>query len=418
MDRFVIEGGVSLRGKIAVRPAKNALLPCMAAALLTGEPVRLSDTARLQDIHSMAELLGHLGARVDGAPGGPMTLSASEVKAFEAPYDLVRKMRASILVLGPLLARFGEARVSLPGGCAIGTRPIDQHLIGLEALGAEISVEHGYVQARAKRLVGSEVTFDLVTVGGTENLVMAAALSDGETVLRNAAREPEVVDLCALLQSMGAGIEGVGTDTLRIHGVRELHGADHACIPDRIEAGTLAAAACITGGDVVLENAAAEQMDAFLAKLRSMGARADAVPGGIHIACADELRAQDATTTPYPGFPTDLQAQYLALLTQCGGVGTIRETIFENRFMHVPELCRMGADIEVQGAVAVVRGPAALTGAPVMASDLRASACLVLAGLCADGVTTVRRIYHLDRGYERLEERLNRLGARIRRISE
>lgn len=418
MDRFEIEGGRQLRGRIAVRPAKNALLPCMAASLLTSEPLRFTDSARLQDIASMSELLAHLGVRVEGEPGGPITLSASGIRTFEAPYDLVRKMRASILVLGPLLARFGQARVSLPGGCAIGTRPIDQHLKGFEALGASITVEHGYVEARAKRLAGAEVIFDLVTVGGTENLLMAAALAEGETVLRNAAREPEVGDLCRLLQKMGADIEGVDTDTLRVRGAKSLGGAEHACVGDRIEAGTLAAAACITGGDVLLDGAAPDHLEAFLAKLRQMGARPVQEPGGVRISCPEELGAEDATTQPFPGFPTDLQAQFIALLTQCRGAGTVRETIFENRFMHVPELCRMGADIEVQGSMAVVRGPSHLTGAPVMASDLRASACLVLAGLCAEGTTTIRRIYHLDRGYERLEERLNALGARIRRVEE
>jgi UDP-N-acetylglucosamine 1-carboxyvinyltransferase len=418
MDRLEIQGGVALRGRIGVRPAKNALLPCMAAALLTGEPLRFADTARLQDITSMAQLLQHLGVKVEGAPGGPMTLAAGGVETPEAPYDLVRKMRASILVLGPLLARFGQARVSLPGGCAIGTRPIDQHLKALEALGAEIEVEHGFVVARAKRLKGAEVVFDLVTVGGTENLLMASALAEGETVLHNAAREPEVGDLCRLLQKMGAPIDGVDTDTLRIRGVKALRGADHACVPDRIEAGTLAAAACITGGDVLLEGAAPDHLEAFLSKLRQMGVSVEPEPGGVRVSCPEEPYSADITTSPFPGFPTDLQAQFLALLTQCRGTGIVRETIFENRFMHVPELCRMGADIEVQGALAVVKGPARLTGAPVMASDLRASACLVLAGLCAEGTTAVRRIYHLDRGYERLEERLNALGARIRRVSE
>jgi UDP-N-acetylglucosamine 1-carboxyvinyltransferase len=418
MDRFEIQGGAPLKGRIAVRPAKNALLPCMAASLLTGEPLRFSDTARLQDITSMAELLHHLGVKVEGAPGGPMTLTADDLGTFEAPYDLVRKMRASILVLGPLLARFGQARVSLPGGCAIGTRPIDQHLKALEALGAEIAVEHGFVTARAKRLRGAEIVFDLVTVGGTENLLMAAALAGGETVLHNAAREPEVGDLCRLLKKMGVAIDGVDTDTLRIRGAKVLRGAAHACVPDRIEAGTLAVAACITGGNVLLDGAVAEHLEAFFSKLRQMGVRVELEPGGVRVSCPEEAYSADIATSPFPGFPTDLQAQFLALLTQCRGTGIVRETIFENRFMHVPELCRMGADIEVQGALAVVKGPARLTGAPVMASDLRASACLVLAGLCAKGTTAVRRIYHLDRGYERLEERLNSLGARIRRVQE
>jgi UDP-N-acetylglucosamine 1-carboxyvinyltransferase len=418
MDRFVIEGGKPLRGEAEVRPAKNALLPCMAASLLTAERVSFVDTAKLMDIASMRALLKHLGVEAHGKPGGPISLRAAEVRKPEAPYDLVRKMRASIVVLGPLLARFGRARVSLPGGCAIGARPVDQHLKALAAMGAEIHVEHGYVEARAKRLQGADVVFDTVTVGGTENALMAACLAKGTTVLRNAAREPEITDLANLLVGMGARIEGAGTDTLRIRGLKELGGADHACIPDRIEAGTLLIAGCITRGDVTVTPAVPEHLEALTAKLRAMGAEVEVGGGGIRAHAPDGLRAHDIVTAPYPGFPTDLQAQFMALLTRCEGAGTVKETIFENRFMHVPELARMGADIRVEGNVAVVNGGRPLTGAPVMASDLRASACLVLAGLCAEGTTDVRRIYHLDRGYERLEKRLALLGAGVKRVAE
>ncbi len=418
MDRLVIRGGRRLQGSVEVRPAKNALLPCMAACLLTPDPVTFETTAELIDIYSMKTLLGHLGAEVEGRPGQSMRISAVGSSMVEAPYELVRKMRASILVLGPLLARFGKARVSLPGGCAIGARPIDLHIKGLEALGAKITVEHGYVHARAKRLLGSEFAFDTVTVGGTENLLMAAVLARGETVLRNAAREPEIVDLCRLLVKMGACIEGIGTHTLHIQGVETLGGAIHTCIPDRIETGTLAAAACITRGDVELRGACPEHVEAFLGKLRNMGAAVEQEDDRLHISAHPGMKSVDVTTQPYPGYPTDLQAQFMAMLTQAEGSGTVRETIFENRFLHVPELQRMGADIRIEGNVAVVRGPTSLSGAPVMASDLRASASLLLAGLCAEGTTEIRRIYHLDRGYERLEERLNSLGADIRRTRD
>ncbi len=418
MDRFIIHGGNRLAGTAPVRPAKNALLPCMAACLLTREAISFSDSAGLVDIASMLALLRRLGVKTQGRPGGPLTLNASSLGEPEAPYELVRKMRASIVVLGPLLARCGRARVSLPGGCAIGARPVDQHLKALKAMGAEIRVEHGYVEARAKRLHGAEVLFDAVTVGGTQNALMAAVLAQGETVLHNAAREPEIADLADLLSKMGAHIEGAGTDTLRIQGVPALAGASHACIPDRIEAGTLLIAGCITGGDVTVAPAVPEHLDALLSKLRAMGADVEAAPGQIRAACNGALSATDMVTAPFPGFPTDLQAQFMALLTRAQGAGTVRETIFENRFMHVPELARMGADIRVEGNVAVVSGGHPLTGAPVMASDLRASACLVLAGLCAEGTTEVRRIYHLDRGYEKLEERLRALGADVTRAKD
>jgi UDP-N-acetylglucosamine 1-carboxyvinyltransferase len=418
MDRLLIEGGRSLAGTASVRPAKNALLPCMAAALLTDEALSFSDSADLVDIASMLALLRHLGVETQGRPGGSIVLKASALAEPEAPYDLVRRMRASIVVLGPLLARFGRARVSLPGGCAIGARPVDQHLKALEAMGAEIRVEHGYVEARAERLSGAEVMFDTVTVGGTQNALMAAVLAKGETVLHNAAREPEIADLADLLTKMGAHIDGAGTDTIRIQGAAGLNGATHACIPDRIEAGTLLIAGCITGGDVTVAPAVPEHLDALLAKLRAMGAEVEVATGQVRAACHHGLTAQDMVTAPFPGFPTDLQAQFMVLLTQARGAGTVKETIFENRFMHVPELVRMGADIRIDGNLAVVSGGSPLTGAPVMASDLRASACLVLAGLCAEGTTEIRRIYHLDRGYERLERRLRGLGAAVRRVKE
>lgn len=418
MDRLLIHGGRTLTGTATVRPAKNALLPCMASSLLTEGTLSFSDSADLVDIASMLALLKHLGVKAKGRPGGPITLQAAVLAEPEAPYELVRKMRASIVVLGPLLARCGRARVSLPGGCAIGARPVDQHLKALEAMGAEIRVEHGYVEARAEGLRGAEVLFDTVTVGGTQNALMAAVLAEGETVLHNAAREPEIVDLADLLSKMGARIEGAGTDTLRIQGVPTLIGASHACIPDRIEAGTLLVAGCITGGDVTVTPAVPEHLDALLSKLRAMGAEVETSPGWIRAACPRALSAADMVTAPFPGFPTDLQAQFMVLLTQAQGTGTVKETIFENRYMHVPELLRMGADIRIEGNVAMVSGGSPLTGAPVMASDLRASACLVLAGLCAEGTTEVRRIYHLDRGYERLEERLRALGASVTRVRE
>jgi UDP-N-acetylglucosamine 1-carboxyvinyltransferase len=418
MDRFVIEGGRPLRGSTTVRPSKNALLPCMAACLLTDQPVALEDSADLMDIASMLELLRHLGVETQGSPGGAIGLQASAIPVPEAPYEIVRKMRASIVVLGPLLARFGRARVSLPGGCAIGARPVDQHLKVLAALGAEVKVDRGYVEASAERLKGADVVFDTVTVGGTENALLAAVLAEGITVLRNAAREPEIGDLARLLSAMGAHIEGAGTDTIRVKGVSDLHGARHACIPDRIEAGTLLMAGCITGGEVSLSPVVPEHLEALLSKLRAMGADVKEGENTIRVSCPIPLRAADMVTLPFPGFPTDLQAQFMALLTQATGAGTVRETIFENRFMHVPELARMGADIRIEGNVAVVSGGRPLTGAPVMASDLRASACLVLAGLCASGTTEIRRIYHLDRGYERLEKRLADLGGRVERAKE
>lgn len=416
MDYFVIEGGTRLEGRVEVRTAKNALLPCMAAALLTPEPVVFKAHAQLQDIASMAGILRHIGAKVEDEPGRPMIITAEEIPSPECPYDLVRKMRASAVTLGPLLARFGRARVALPGGCAIGTRPVDQHLKGLAALGADIRIEHGYIEAESSRLRGGEVVFDMPTVGGTQNVLMAAVMAEGKTTIRNAAREPEIADLANLLIKMGASIKGLDTGTLVVEGVRELHGAKHTCIPDRVEAGTFLIAAAITNGDVTVESVDAGHLDALLLKLREMGAAIELLPGAIRLSTTGELRATDITTAPHPGFPTDLQAQFMALLTQAKGAGVVKETVFENRFMHVPELMRMGADIRIDGSVAVINGLTPLNGAETMASDLRASACLVLAAMCAKGRSEVRRIYHLDRGYERLEERLNALGARIRRL--
>ncbi len=421
MDRFIIEGGVPLRGKVAVSGAKNAALPAMAAALLTAEPLHLENLPRVRDIFTMKKLLAHMGVEAEPAdyqPDGEMTLRATEIKKAEAPYELVKTMRASVLALGPLLARSGQAHVSLPGGCAIGARPIDLHLKGLEQLGAEITVEHGYVNARAKRLRGAQLLFDKVTVTGTENLMMAACLADGETIIENAACEPEVADLAALLRSMGAQIEGEGTRTIRVRGVPRLGGARHRVIPDRIEAGTFYLAAAITGGELEITNCDCRHLDAVLHQLEQAGvAVKEKSPGCMVAGRPARLRAVDVTTGEYPGFPTDMQAQYMALMTQAEGTAVITETIFENRFLHAQEMVRMGANITVEGREAVVRGPTKLSGANVLASDLRASASLVLAGLAAEGETVVDRVYHIDRGYERIEEKLRAVGARIRRVS-
>lgn len=417
MDRIRILGGKPLSGAIPIGGAKNAALPLMAAGLLTGETLTLTNLPRLVDISTMAQLLGELGVDVDMEEGGRCTLSAADV-SDTAPYNLVRKMRAGVLVLGPLLARLGHARVSLPGGCAIGTRPVDLHLKALAQLGADIRLEEGYIEARAPGgLKGAHIVFPMVTVGGTENALMAAVLADGETVLSNAAREPEVADLARCLIAMGARIEGVGGDTLRITGVRQLGGARHAVIPDRIETATYAMAAVITGGEVTLEGARLDLIGAAADALTKAGAEIAETPAGIRVSRArGPLKGVDITTEPYPGFPTDLQAQLMALMSIADGASMITETIFENRFMHALELCRMGADIAVHGATAMVRGVPALSGASVMATDLRASVSLVLAGLAAEGETVINRVYHLDRGYERLEEKLGACGADIERI--
>ncbi len=415
MDQFVIEGPVRLQGEVTVSGAKNAALPCLAAALLTPNAVRLENLPDVADIRTLGKLLQHVGAEVV-RDRRCAAIEARTIGSADAPYDLVKTMRASVLVLGPLLARVGEVRVSLPGGCAIGVRPINLHLAAFEKLGAEVRLEHGYVEARAARLTGADIAFDTVTVTGTENVMLAATLARGTTRLVNAAREPEVVDLANLLVAMGARISGAGTDTIEIEGVEALHGADHAVIPDRIEAGTYALAAAATRGDVRIARGAPEHLGALLSRLRATGATVEASGDTLRVRAEGSLASHDVATAPYPGFPTDLQAQWMALATGLEGMATITETIFENRFQHVAELVRMGAKIRLEGRWAVVEGPSRLTGARVMASDLRASAALVLAGLAAEGDTTIERVYHLDRGYQRMEEKLRALGARVRRV--
>ena len=426
MDQIRIEGGRPLRGELAVSGAKNAALPLMAAALLTEDTLTLSNLPHLMDISSMANLLGqhgvdlHLNGQTGngGAGGRVLELAAKRIASTTAPYDIVRKMRASVLVLGPLLARCGEARVSLPGGCAIGTRPVDLHLKGLETLGATIELEDGYIVASARAgLKGGRVVFPKVSVGATENLLMAASLADGDTELVNAAREPEIVDLANCLRAMGARIEGIGTDTLRITGVPRLHAAEHRVVADRIETGTYAMAAAATDGDVELIGAVYEHNEAMAETLRQAGVAMTKTDRGVRVRRADGgLVGTDVMTEPFPGFPTDLQAQIMALMSVAEGASMITETIFENRFMHVPELVRMGANINIHHASAMVRGVPRLKGAPVMATDLRASVSLVIAALCAEGETVINRVYHLDRGYERLEEKLAACGARIERV--
>ncbi|HZQ73329.1 MAG TPA: UDP-N-acetylglucosamine 1-carboxyvinyltransferase [Burkholderiales bacterium] len=416
MDRLRIEGGRPLEGEVRISGAKNAALPIMCAALLSGEPLELTRVPRLVDVSTMAKLLAQMGVEVERAGEEQMRLAARRVTDPSAPYELVKTMRASVLVLGPLLARCGRARVSLPGGCAIGLRPVDQHVKGLQAMGATITVEHGYMNAVAERLRGARIVMDLVTVTGTENLMMAAALAEGETILENAAREPEVVDLARCLSAMGAKIEGAGTPVVRITGVGTLRGARHAVMPDRIETGTYLAAAAAAGGKVRLVGAALQALDATLEKLREAGAVVRASESAIELEMRERPRAVSLRTEPYPGFPTDMQAQFMALATVASGTALITETIFENRFMHALELQRLGADISLQGNTAVVKGVERLQGASVMATDLRASAGLVIAGLVADGVTTIERIYHLDRGYEALEKKLAALGARVERL--
>ena len=416
MDKLVIEGGLPLRGEARMSGAKNAALPLMCAALLTDEPLHLANAPHLRDVSTMIRLLAGMGveATLDDKLG--IVLRAAKIDAPVAEYDMVKTMRASILVLGPLVARCGEARVSLPGGCAIGLRPVDQHLKGLQAMGAEIQVEQGYISARAKRLKGARIVTDLVTVTGTENLMMAACLAEGTSVIENAAREPEVLDLANCLIAMGAQIKGAGTDVITIEGVKSLHGASPRIMPDRIETGTFLAAAAATRGSVRLLNTDAGILDAVLAKLREAGAEISAAAGEIRLVMNAKPKSVSVRTAPYPAFPTDMQAQFMALNTVAEGTAMMTETIFENRFMHVQEIQRLGADIEIAGNTAVVRGVSRLTGAGVMATDLRASASLVIAGLVADGQTTIDRIYHLDRGYECIEEKLSQLGARIRRI--
>jgi UDP-N-acetylglucosamine 1-carboxyvinyltransferase len=416
MDKLQIEGGGPLAGEVRVSGAKNAALPILCAALLTREPLILSNVARLNDVRTMQTLLAQMGVRFDSGMPGVLVLDAKSIDWPLAPYELVKTMRASILALGPLVARCGEARVSLPGGCAIGLRPVDQHVKGLQAMGVEIDLEHGYISARAARVRGAQIVFDVVTVTGTENLMMAATLADGVTTLDNAACEPEVVDLARCLTAMGARITGAGTGRITIQGVDSLHGATHAIMPDRIETGTFLAAVAATGGDATLVGTQADTLDAVQDKLREAGATIDVRGDAIRIRREGPLKAVSIRTAPYPGFPTDMQAQMMALATRSEGTAVITETIFENRMMHVQELQRLGADIEVEGSTAVVKGAPRLAGASVMATDLRASACLVIAGLMAEGETVIDRIYHLDRGYERIEDKLSALGARIRRI--
>ena len=417
MDKLRITGGSKLHGEVMISGAKNAALPILCASLLSSEPLRLSNVPRLNDISTTLKLLGQMGVKSARDENGVMTVQADQVTSLEAPYEMVKTMRASILVLGPLVARFGEARVSLPGGCAIGQRPVDQHIQGLAALGADIRMEHGFVVAKANRLKGAVIRTDMVTVTGTENLMMAAVLAEGRTVLENAAREPEVVDLAELLIKMGAKIQGHGTDRIVIEGVATLHGAEHRVTPDRIEAGSFLCAVGAAGGDITLRGAAPETMGATLSKLQEAGLDISTGPDWIRAVMQTRPRAVDVRTHEYPGFATDMQAQLMALDTIADGTSVIVETIFENRFMHVQELRRLGANIDIDGHTAVVRGVPKLSGATVMATDLRASASLVIAGLAAEGDTFVERIYHLDRGYERMEDKLRRLGANIERIS-
>jgi UDP-N-acetylglucosamine 1-carboxyvinyltransferase len=416
VDKLLIEGGQVLSGEVAMSGAKNAALPILCASLLTAEPVHFTNVPHLNDISTMLRLLGDMGVGVtmDGVDG--LVLNGGGLNNPVASYEMVKTMRASILVLGPLVARGGEARVSLPGGCAIGARPVDQHIKGLQAMGAEVKVEQGYVHAKATRLKGARICTDMVTVTGTENLMMAACLAEGETIIENAAREPEVVDLANCLVSMGARISGAGTDVIRIQGVEKLHGATHAIMPDRIETGTYLCAAAITGGDIRLLKTSAAYLDTVVDKLMDAGCDITVERDAIRLVAPKRLKAVSLRTAPYPAFPTDMQAQFMAINCVADGVATIRETIFENRFMHVNELMRLGANIQIEGNNAIVRGVDKLEGATVMATDLRASASLVIAALVAQGETVIDRIYHLDRGYERIEEKLAKLGASVKRV--
>jgi UDP-N-acetylglucosamine 1-carboxyvinyltransferase len=421
MDKFVIRGGNPLLGTVRISGAKNAALPAMAAALLTEEPVILENIPQVRDIETTRRLLSAMGAEVElgyGRAQHRTTICCRNLASPEASYELVKTMRASTLVLGPLVARCGTARVSLPGGCAIGARPIDLHIKGLELLGAKITQEHGYVEASARRLKGAQIVFDKITVTGTEDLLMAATLAEGETVMENCAREPEVADLADLLNKMGAKITGAGTATIRVKGVQKLHGAKHRIIPDRIEAATFVIAAALTEGDLNVSNCDPQHLGALLQKLREVGVKVTHREDSIRVEGNTNLKAADVVTEEYPGFPTDVQAQYMALATQAEGTSIVTENIFENRFMHAQELTRMGANIKIEGRRAVVRGKTPLSGAAVLASDLRASASLVLAALVADGETIIDRVYHIDRGYENIEEKLRSVGAQIRRIGE
>ena len=415
MQKLAIQGGRRLNGEVRISGAKNAALPILCASLLTGDEMHLGNVPDLNDIATMSKLLRQMGALIE-SDESRMTLSAANIDKLEAPYDMVKTMRASILVLGPLVARFGEARVSLPGGCAIGSRPVDLHIKGLQAMGAEINIEHGYIHARAKRLKGARIFFDLVSVTGTENLMMAAALAEGVTVLENAAREPEVVDLAMCLNAMGAKIEGAGSDTISIAGVEKLHGASHRVMPDRIESGTFLVAAASAGGNITLTDVRPDILENVLEKLQESGAAIQAAGSTINLKMDQRPKSVNVRTAPYPAFPTDMQAQFMAMNCIAEGSAMVVETIFENRFMHVQELRRLGAQIDVEGNTAIIKGSEQLEGATIMATDLRASACLVIAGLIAQGETIVDRIYHLDRGYEHIEAKLSALGANIRRI--
>ena len=420
MDKLLIRGGRRLQGEIAISGAKNAALPELCACLLTAEPVTLRNVPRLQDVATMLKLIRNMGVQAERAEDGLLHLNASSLHTPEAPYELVKTMRASVLALGPLLARFGHAKVSLPGGCAIGSRPVDQHIKGLTAMGADIKVEHGYMVARLApgltRLRGARIATDMVTVTGTENFLMAACLAEGETILENAAQEPEIPDLAEMLIAMGARIQGHGTSRIRIQGVAQLHGATHQVVADRIETGTFLCAVAATGGDVLLRHGRGDHLEAVIEKLRDAGATVTPLAEGIRVQAEGRLRAQSFRTTEYPGFPTDMQAQFMALNCVSLGTAKVTETIFENRFMHVNELVRLGANIQIDGKVALVEGVPQLSGATVMATDLRASASLVIAGLVADGDTVVDRIYHLDRGYDQMESKLRALGADIQRV--
>ena len=421
MDKLVIRGGEPLLGTVRISGAKNAALPCMAAALLTDEPVILENIPQVRDIQTTRNLLAAMGVEVElgyGRAQHRTTLHCKNIASPEASYELVKTMRSSTLVLGPLVARCGRARVSLPGGCAIGSRPIDMHIKGLEQLGAKITQDHGYVEASADRLKGTEIVFDKITVTGTEDLLMAATLAEGETILQNCAREPEVADLAALLNKMGANIEGAGTPTIHVKGVSKLKGAKHRIIPDRIEAGTFLIAGAMTGGDLIIAGCDPTHLDALLSKLKEVGVKTKSTADSVRVMGDNPFTGADMSTEEFPGFPTDCQAQFMALATQAEGASIITENIFENRFMHAQELTRMGANIKIEGRRAVVRGKTPLSAAAVLASDLRASASLVLAALVADGETIIDRVYHIDRGYEHIEEKLRAVGAQIKRIGE
>lgn len=417
MEKLIIKGGIPLNGEIRISGAKNAALPILAASLLSGYPVQISNIPHLQDVTTIVSLLGQMGVKITLDERSNIEVEASKLASFNAPYDLVRTMRASVLVLGPLLSRFGEAEVSLPGGCAIGTRPVDQHLKGLQAMGADICIENGYIKAKAKRLHGASIVMEMVTVTGTENIMMAAVLAKGQTVIHNAAREPEVEDLANFLNALGAKVSGAGTSTIVIDGIDELGGGRYSVLPDRIETGTYLAAAVITQGKIKVKNTRPDLLDSVLLKFEETGAMIDTGPDWISLDMKGKRpRAVNISTAPYPAFPTDMQAQMMAVNTVAEGSGIITETVFENRFMHAQELQRMGADITLKGNTAICNGTNALHGAPVMATDLRASASLVLAGLAASGETSIDRIYHIDRGYECIEEKLAQLGARIHRL--